>query len=137
MERKLWNRRQLIRSSVQLAAATALPAMPWMATAHAQMPPPEPLKDDRLTFVTTTETQAWQDGEILKPRFGWELLNLNIDPATTADHDMAPSIAGFGACFNELGWTALSALEERDRESVMHELFDPAAGARLPIAACR
>jgi glucosylceramidase len=47
---------------------------------------------------------------------------------------------GFGGCFNELGWTSLSALPEADRESILRELFHPAAGARftycrMPIAA--
>jgi glucosylceramidase len=48
--------------------------------------------------------------------------------------------AGFGACFNELGWTSLQLLKDQDRESVLHELFDPKAGARfsycrMPIGA--
>ncbi|WP_297182433.1 hypothetical protein, partial [uncultured Phocaeicola sp.] len=32
-------------------------------------------------------------------------------------------IEGFGACFNELGWTSLSLLSEADRNSIMKELF--------------
>ncbi len=47
---------------------------------------------------------------------------------------------GFGGCFNELGWTSLSALSEQDRQSILHELFDPTEGARftycrMPIGA--
>ena len=49
-------------------------------------------------------------------------------------------IEGFGACFNELGWTALQALPPADRESVLRELFAPGVGAgftlcRMPIGA--
>jgi hypothetical protein len=50
-------------------------------TAAAQLPAAEPLQDDRLTFVTTTESKARQPGAIFKPAFGWETLNLNVDPA--------------------------------------------------------
>ena len=138
MERELWNRRQVMKGCVRLAAGAALSGIPWGTAAAAQLPAPEPLKDDRLLFVTTTEASAWQDGTIFKPSFGWELLNLNVDPAHTLD--AGPPMGGFGGCFNELGWTSLSALSERDRESVLHELFDPTAGARfsycrMPIGA--
>lgn len=47
---------------------------------------------------------------------------------------------GFGACFNELGWTSLSALDPRDKEAVLRELFAPGVGAiftvcRMPVGA--
>ena len=50
------------------------------------------------------------------------------------------AIEGFGACFNELGWTSLSALSEKDKNLVMKELFKPGFGAnfnicRMPVAA--
>ena len=50
------------------------------------------------------------------------------------------TIDGFGACFNELGWTSLNSLGEADRESVMKELFAPGIGAnfnicRMPVGA--
>jgi glucosylceramidase len=57
------------------------------------------------------------------------MLNLNVD-AKSMPAGNRP-MEGFGACFNELGWTSLSALSDEDRDSVMKELFDPAAGARL------
>jgi glucosylceramidase len=97
--------------------------------AVAQMPPPQPLKDDRLTFVTTTEQNPWQSGPVFNPSFRWDMLNLNVDPTSVSQ--AGRPIEGFGACFNELGWTSLSALGEQDRESVLRELFDPAAGARF------
>jgi glucosylceramidase len=97
--------------------------------ANAQFARPEPLRDDRLTFVTTTESAAWRDGSIFKPAFDWTVLNLNIDPADAAAN-RAP-VDGFGACFNELGWTSLQALSDEDREAILKELFDPSAGARF------
>ena len=50
------------------------------------------------------------------------------------------AIEGFGACFNELGWTSLSALTAADRDSVLRELFAPGVGAsftlcRMPVGA--
>jgi len=49
-------------------------------------------------------------------------------------------IDGFGACFNELGWTSLAALSAGDRDAVMRELFSPGVGAnftlcRMPVGA--
>ena len=44
-------------------------------------------------------------------------------------------VDGFGACFNELGWTALSLLDDDGRESILKNLFDPAEGLKLNI--CR
>ncbi len=66
------------------------------------------------------------------------------DHAATADVMVYPSatgqtIDGFGGCFNELGWKALSALPEADRSTVLRRLFgdDGCAFniARSPIGA--
>ena len=140
MKSKLWNRRQLIQTSAQLAAGVALGSLTKTASA-LQLPPPQPLQDDRLTFVTTTEAAPWQNGATFKPAFGWDFLNLNVDlDQTTPLGQAAQIMEGFGACFNDLGWTSLSALSDPDRESVLHEFFDPTAGARftycrMPIGA--
>lgn len=50
------------------------------------------------------------------------------------------TIEGFGTCFNELGWTSLSLLSAKDRESILRELFAPGVGAsftvcRMPVGA--
>lgn len=133
MEKKLWSRRQVFRTTAGMMAGAAVSKL-----AMAQFPPPEPLSDEHFTFVTTTEVKPWQTAQVYKPTFTWTLLNLNVDPEKTVEG--ARPIEGFGGCFNELGWTSLSALSEEDRESVMHELFDPQAGARfnycrMPIGA--
>lgn len=48
-------------------------------------------------------------------------------------------IDGFGGCFNELGWDALSLLSEEQRDAVLNELFGPDGArftfCRLPVAA--
>ena len=103
---------------------------------YAQFPNPQPLLDERITLVTTTENKPWQDAPVFNPTFNFTLLNLNLgSPAP----DATP-MQGFGACFNELGWTSLQSMSEADRDAVMRELFDPTAGARftycrMPIAA--
>ena len=141
MAPKLWTRRQAMQQAAQIAAAAAIGGLARKSARAAQLPAPGPLQDDRVTFVTTTETHSWQTGARFKPTFSWDLLNLNIGAEQMArSASTAQIIEGFGACFNELGWTSLSALSESDRDSVMRELFDPVAGARfsycrMPIGA--
>lgn len=124
----------MVASSARMAAGAAIASA--FRSATAQMPAPEPLMDERIAMVTTTAASPWQKSKIFKPTFQWELLNLNIDPVKTTGRPMD----GFGGCFNELGWTSLSALNEEDREKVMRELFHPSEGARftycrMPIGA--
>jgi glucosylceramidase len=75
---ELWTRRKILKTCATLASGAAF-ASTSAAWAAAQLPAPEPLTDDRLTFITTTEASAWQQGSIFKPSFAWETLNLNID----------------------------------------------------------
>ena len=131
-------RRQLMKDFARMGAGALVSGHMCNRATAAQLPSPELLKDDRITFVTTTEATAWQTAEVFKPSFAWDMLNLNVDPAHASP--AGRKVEGFGGCFNELGWTSLSALSREDRESVMHELFDPKAGARftycrMPIGA--
>jgi len=126
---KLRNRRQLMQDGARLAAGAAVAGITRSFIVSAQMPRPEPLHDDAITLITTTESSAWQTGTVFKPTFAWEMLNLNVDPSRI--RPASQPIQGFGGCFNELGWTSLSALGEQDRQAVMHELFDPGGGARF------
>ena len=97
--------------------------------AVAQFGPPTVLDDTRVRLTATTESEPWLNKRVFQPRFGWDTLNLNIDPAQ-ARPESRP-MQGFGACFNELGWTSLQMLSAPDRDNILHELFDPAAGARF------
>lgn len=49
------------------------------------------------------------------------------------------TVDGFGGCFNELGWTTLSALSETDRDAVIKDLFSSEGMnftlGRMPIGA--
>jgi glucosylceramidase len=133
------NRREVLAQCTHIALGAVVAGIFGGRAARAQMPLLQPLKDDRVRFVSTTEASPWQIETVFKPHsFSWEQLHLNVNPggALPAGRPMQ----GFGACFSELGWNSLCALDEPDRESVLHELFDPSAGARfnycrLPIGA--
>src|SRR5580704_18304954 len=135
MDSKLWSRRQVMKDCARVTAGAAIAGIACRRDAGAaqlQLPPPVPLEDPSLTFVTTTEASAWQNGKMFKPRFSWDTLNLNVDPADSAlTVRTENTMKGFGGCFNERGWTSLQALSDADREAVLHALFDPTAGARF------
>src|ERR1700761_392473 len=146
---KKLSRREILQTSVVGAAGIGLgatlsnKAKVVPAPAHAitqQLPPPTPLNDPKWACTVTTESSAWQKAVVYKPAFSFEALNLNITKPALDAATKSPAMEGFGACFNELGWTSLSALSESDRDAVMSELFDPHAGARfsycrMPIGA--
>ncbi len=83
--------------------------------------------------ITTTETVPWaQDVSGLKTD---GKCSVNIVTGETGQ-----VIDGFGACFNELGWDALSLLTEQERNLIFNELFAENGGAnfnicRMPVAA--
>jgi glucosylceramidase len=124
-----WTRRQVLKNGAWAAVGGAVAGVGLSSHAFAQMSPPSPLEDPRVRLVATTEAEAWQSKPVFKPIFSWDTLNLNLDPSQVQPDSKA--IQGFGACFNELGWTSLEQLGEGDRESILHELFDPVAGARF------
>jgi glucosylceramidase len=124
MKGRRWTRRELVHGCVTTAATLAF------GKTLAQTPSPAGASDDRLTFFTTTEAAPWQPGAILKMASGGTALDLVIEP-DVHPHESARTIQGFGACFNELGWIALNALHEQDRQSVLRELFHPTEGARF------
>lgn len=84
----------------------------------------------QATVVTTTEAQPWQvNKETLTAATGaTPLVTIHTDkPDQTID--------GFGACFNELGWTSLALLTPQERGQIFDELFKPDTGANFNI--CR
>jgi glucosylceramidase len=128
MKVRRWTRRELLHGCVNTAAILTI------TKAWAQSSSPATVEDGRVTFLTTTEAAPWQPGAILKAGSGGTTLDLALEPDAQFG-ETARTIQGFGACFNELGWTALSALTVKDRESVLRELFHPTEGARFTF--CR
>ncbi len=83
-------------------------------------------------WIATRPGAPWQKQP--DPRPGLSACTLSLKPGA------AQRWQGFGGCFNELGWKALSRLDAARRENVLHELFSPAGGCgfnycRLPIGA--
>ncbi|MBV5349222.1 glycoside hydrolase family 30 protein [bacterium] len=86
-------------------------------------------------LVTTTENKAWTQQAEINPSNGSATTDVIVDVTKTQQ-----IIQGFGACFNELGWTSLNTLKSEEREAIMKELFSPGVGAnftvcRMPVAA--
>jgi glucosylceramidase len=95
-----------------------------------------------IEWIATTQTAQWQrmsgltissaSGTTSASHATWDV-EVQLDtPLQTID--------GFGACFNELGWTSLSALSDDDKEAILQELFAPGVGAnfnicRMPVGA--
>jgi glucosylceramidase len=93
------------------------------------------LAQTQVEWVATSATQQWQTQKGLKTTTTLG----NVD-ATIQLNQPQQTIEGFGACFNELGWTSLSILSAKDRENVLKELFSPNKGAnftlcRMPVGA--
>ncbi len=88
-----------------------------------------------LSITTTTKNEPWKT----------ETVTVKVQQASDADivitkSETLQTIEGFGGCFNELGWKALSQLSEADRGQIMSELFAPGYGAgfticRMPLGA--
>src|SRR5579862_1526838 len=86
----------------------------------------------KTTWIASTEAEAWRDRSA-EARYVDEPANLRIEGVLTSD------FKGFGGCFNELGWRALSRLAPEARDSALDALFS-ADGChfsycRLPMGA--
>ncbi len=91
-----------------------------------------------VQFTTSSESQSFVDRSADVSRTP---LASYFDMDVLVRDDIAfQTVRGFGGCFNELGWVALSALPASERTGVLRELFAPDVGAsfgfcRLPIGA--
>jgi glucosylceramidase len=89
----------------------------------------------KISWIASSSEKQW----VKQP--GLSLEKNNSEPDVIIDlQQTQQTIEGFGACFNELGWTSLSVLPKKDREVIFKELFSPNAGAnfticRMPIGA--
>jgi glucosylceramidase len=84
----------------------------------------------KVGWVSTTESKPWVKME------GLTVTGTKGDVDVTIDTNQpAQTIEGFGACFNELGWTSLSRLNSENQRHIFSELFEPGVGANFTI--CR
>jgi glucosylceramidase len=83
-----------------------------------------------IRWIVTTQDAAWQ--ERTGPAFG----PIDAMPGVLViTENPKQIIEGFGASFNELGWTSLAALDQSQRDEIFRELFAPGQGAGLSL--CR
>ena len=85
------------------------------------------------SVITSAQDAYWQTGTVTTVTSG--TADLNVDKNTTYQR-----WDGFGGCFNEMGWDALSAVSDADIANAMKLLFDANDGAnfvygRLPLGA--
>jgi len=91
----------------------------------------------QVEWVSTTENSQWEN------HTGLYVMPVETDSGFDAviyPQEHLQTIMGFGACFNELGWTSLANLPETVRDEIMMELFASGKGAnfnicRMPIGA--
>ena len=91
--------------------------------------------NSKMEWVETTQDIAWQSKDVKTI----EIVNKKADVIVDITNPLQ-TIDGFGACFNELGWTSLSLLNKTDRDNILRELFDFGVGAnftvcRMPVGA--
>jgi len=84
-------------------------------------------------LITSAANAYWTKGQVTKVTSG--TADLNVDKNTTYQ-----KWDGFGGCFNEMGWDALSVVSASDITNAMKLLFDANDGAnftygRLPLGA--
>lgn len=84
-----------------------------------------------VEFIYSNEEKNWTRKQ--------EFSTTNAKPDLELDGREYQKMEGFGGCFNELGWLALSYLSDEKRESVVQELFSPEAAnmsfCRIPMGA--
>ncbi len=81
----------------------------------------------KARLTTTAPGKPFRKSSVTQARCSDHNLLLTNDKHQTWD--------GWGGCFNELGWIALSSLPEKKRADVMRELFDQEDGCRFGL--CR
>lgn len=88
-----------------------------------------------VTWVITTQTEPWLMRKELAVETG-----LSVPDVIVRAERPRQVIEGFGATFNELGWTSLAALDAEERDGILREMFAPGVGAnftlcRMPVGA--
>lgn len=85
------------------------------------------MNQEKIRWISTTAEKIWEEMRIQPTSGNEDTLELTGEKKQTID--------GFGGCFNELGWIALSKLDEEKREKVISELFHPERGSKFSF--CR
>jgi len=92
-----------------------------------------------VTWQCSTASALWQDKGTL-PVSQWDDLQEGVfqqeqsklgKSVVVFDSRKYQTVDGWGGCFNERGWKALSVLSPQDRDTALKILFDPKEGLRL------
>jgi glucosylceramidase len=86
---------------------------------------------NKMEWVASTPEVSWEQ-QVTQGIRDVQADSVDVEIAV---HNPLQTVDGFGACFNELGWTSLSALPVADRETIFRELFAPGVGANFTV--CR
>ena len=131
------SRRTVVKGAAGLVGASALPGFLVRSASGS-----EPAGAGQAGGATPAAGAEWYVTTAASP---WQRRVAETATGGGADvfvqtDEPRQAIEGFGACFNELGWTSLSALSAGDRDSVLRELFAPGVGAnftlcRMPVGA--
>ncbi|WP_084225347.1 glycoside hydrolase family 30 protein [Paenibacillus pectinilyticus] len=81
-------------------------------------------------WISSTESSLWTDKPIPPAEAA-----VDSTASLTITKDSYQTVEGFGGCFNELGFTALSYLSDEERVEMLHSLFHPDGDQKLSI--CR
>lgn len=126
------SRRRFFRGATATVSAFSFPRALQSFAEGVRTPVPVA---DGTQWVTTTEAAPWQAAPPRNKEWRWDTLDLTVEEELAG-----PAIKGFGACFNEFGWTSLEKLSAADRDAILREMFAPGVGAqftlcRMPIGA--
>jgi glucosylceramidase len=88
----------------------------------------------QVEWTYSTPEKQWQKGD----KITWEK-KLATEADIVVTDEKLQQIEGFGGCFNEMGWDALTALPEQERNDVLNKLFSPSEAHftlnRMPMGA--
>lgn len=83
-----------------------------------------------IKWISSTENSMWQESTIEAE------IKTNSNDVITIEKDVTfQNIDGFGACFNELGWEALSVISTDEKNKILQDFFNPESGCKFNI--CR
>jgi len=109
---------------LQLPSLSLLGLLTWAApSAFAQNHVlPSPVSAASLQWTCSTPAETWKEltVNVLPQSSAPESNIVKLDPQTVYQ-----PIDGFGGCFNELGWTALQALDPAQQATALQALFAP------------
>ncbi len=87
--------------------------------------------EDNIQWISSYDTLFW----VKKPPLSFSEISGTTNVITIAENNPQQIINGFGGCFNELGWDALSVLDSAVRDSVIGLFFGPHSQLKFNI--CR